>query len=229
MFFRNSTKVRVEQERVSREETNRRQGLLRLPAELRNQIYDYLVPFGKSIAGDDMRCKQQPLPALLHVCRQTREDISPIFYGRNIVTINLLHLTLHKWSNIRMRSAANLLPDAGTTCWRRLQVKSSSRCFHDDGYAKLTNMEVEINRMQGTLECRREHFFYRLLEPCCKAAYEAYNKRLIAEMRKAGLHDQHHKLRRHDLERLARRMNENRNDWPKSPKRVVPRRIGYAD
>ncbi|KAK5686564.1 hypothetical protein LTS10_002684 [Elasticomyces elasticus] len=68
-------------------------GFLRLPAELRNIIYEMALPrdnFYVSVRTTEplhvLRCLAEPatIPALLATCRLIRNDTLPIFYGTNI-------------------------------------------------------------------------------------------------------------------------------------------------
>lgn len=75
------------------ESANTNVPLLPLPAELKNRIYDSVLPTGGHYYNSSPRGRNVPrlknplkgalhrLPALLQVCRQTREEASPIYYG----------------------------------------------------------------------------------------------------------------------------------------------------
>ena len=95
MLFRSRKRTQAEKDRKVREDANRCQGFLRLPAELRNQIYELVIPSGHEIKQTNYQRYQ--LPACLHVCRYVREEVLPIFYGRNLVIIILQHLWLASW------------------------------------------------------------------------------------------------------------------------------------
>lgn len=228
MLFKSSKKIRAEKERAVREEANLGQRFLQLPAELRNQIYELVIPSDKEVKRKRYPLYQCQLPSLLHVSRRIREEAFPLFYGRNLVTINLQHLTLHRWSVLRVQSCINLLPDSGTPSWRLIRIESNARCFHSDGFAVLANVDVFIDRgaseasIEGSVTCHPRSS--QSLSNCCQAAQKAYGRRLADEIRKAKLHNRERKLRPHDFERLAQRMDENRADWPMSPRRVIPRR-----
>ncbi|KAK5699491.1 hypothetical protein LTR97_005619 [Elasticomyces elasticus] len=71
-------------------------GFLRLPAELRNIIYELVLPrdnFYVSVRTTEpvyvMRCLAEPatIPALLATCRLIRNDTLPVFYGTNIFAL----------------------------------------------------------------------------------------------------------------------------------------------
>ena len=225
MFFKSSRKTQAEKDRLAREETNLHRGILQLPAELRNQIYEQSIISGREIKHGHHWQYLKRLPPLLHVCRGIREEVYPLFFGTNQVTIILNHLVLHPRSVVRMRSCVLLLPDNGTTSWRKLRIECCSRCFHPDGFAVLTNMDVFIDRSEGTVMCQPRA--YQSLRPCCQQAQKEYSTKLVSQIKSCGLPDEKRKLRRQDVERLARRMDENRGDWPKSAKRVVPPRTQW--
>lgn len=213
---------------MAREAANFRQAFIQLPAELRNQIYELVIPSGQEIAKRHVHPKsrgwQGQLPSLLHVCRRMRKEVFPIFYGTNLITIELEHLMLHPSAVPRIRSCVNLLPVDGTTCWRVMRIEKSSRCFHPDG-AKFTTIVARIDRSEGTISCQPRAF--RPL-PCCQTAAKECSVRLSKEIKSRGLHDSKHKLRAKDFERLSLRMDESRADWPKSPRRVIPKRFPMA-
>ncbi|KAK4893580.1 hypothetical protein LTR27_008047 [Elasticomyces elasticus] len=73
-------------------------GFLRLPAELRNIIYEMALPrdnFYVSVRTTEplyvLRCLAEPatIPALLATCRLIRNDTLPIFYGTNIFGLRM--------------------------------------------------------------------------------------------------------------------------------------------
>lgn len=74
--------TRSEARRAQRELSNANTNLLRLPAELRNQIYTYVLPnwseyrVGSSNQNDILR------PSILSTSRQIRKEAASIFYGR---------------------------------------------------------------------------------------------------------------------------------------------------
>ena len=221
-LFQRSKKTRAEEERVIREEANSVQKLLQLPAELRNQIYDHCIQSGKPSSRKWYVHYRRQLPSLLHVCRKTRAEVFPIWFGNNLITIQLQHLTLHQRSTLRIQSSVNLLPDSGTDVWRMIKLESNARCFHSDGFAMLAKVDVFIDRNQGSAD-----YLLRgspVLGKCCQSSQREYGERLCWEVRSCGFHQKERKLRRQDFERLARRMDESRSDWPMSPRRVVPRR-----
>ena len=74
---------------------------LRLPAEIRNQIFVLALVEDEAIyittRTDGLRSYAHPLsPALTRVCRQTREEAIPIYYGANTFKFDYLSVCL-KW------------------------------------------------------------------------------------------------------------------------------------
>ncbi|KAK5117070.1 hypothetical protein LTR85_009001 [Meristemomyces frigidus] len=70
--------------------------LVKLPAELRNKIFDYLMPEERNItfectthgfSGYGMkRQSTDHVPAVAQTCRALRSDVLPLYYGSNIIT-----------------------------------------------------------------------------------------------------------------------------------------------
>lgn len=93
---------RAERDRLNREQANEQSGFLKLPLELRQEIYNYILPTNIFIRhhlyqGLPRRACPKPkpdfqrgntwwtkttFPALLQTCRQIRADTIPIFYSR---------------------------------------------------------------------------------------------------------------------------------------------------
>lgn len=223
-WFRPGKKAQAEKDRKLREEENLRQAFFRLPAELRNQIYDMVMPTGQEIVKRHILPKsrgwQGNLPPLMQVCHQLRQELFVLFYTSNLFTVCLNDFLMHPKSQQRRRSSVVLLPQGGTACLRNIKIESCGRCFHS-GFARQPNVNAYIDRSQGTVVC--EPRYSRFLDPCCKAAAEKYSNKLSEQIRLSRFHDEKQKLRREDFERLTRRMDESRKDWPKSPKRVIPR------
>ena len=224
-FLRSKKKANAaEQARAAREVANAQQAFFsKLPAELRNQIYEQVLPIGWEVNPSQTPfLKYIPLPDILHVCRQSRGEALPLFYGRNTIVITLQHMTLHRLSTQRLNSAANVLPSMGL--WRHIRIESCSRCFHDDGFAILANVDVFIHRgrgEEGTVTARPRG--QKTFAKCCQDAQNRYSKRLCSEIRKAGLHRGERQLGRKDFERLARHVDENKGeDNFMAPRRVIP-------
>lgn len=81
---------------ISTETTHQESRLMKLPAELRNLIYELVVVEAKTIdivdpdhvqggPGVSERAKQ---PGIAQVCRQLRREVLPIFYSQNTFRVN---------------------------------------------------------------------------------------------------------------------------------------------
>ena len=223
-WFKPGRKAQAEKERKLREEENLRQAFFKLPAELRNEIYNMVMPTGQDIVKRHLHPRargwQGGLPPLMQVCHQLREELFYLFYSTNVFTVCLTDFLLHPKSEQRRRSSVLLLPKEGTACLRMIKIESCGRCFHS-GFARQPNVNAIVDRSQGTVVCQPR--YSKFLEPCCKAAATRYSAKLSDEIRRSGFHDEKRKLRQTDFERLTRRMDEDKKDWPKASKRVVPR------
>ena len=164
---------------------------------------------------------QGGLPSLAHVCRFLRDEVLSFFYGTNRVTVVLEDLIMHPQSINRRQSCINLIPKDGTLYWRAVKIESCARCFHDSGFARQPNVDAKIDRVKSTVSCGPR--YERWLNKCCLTKANEYSMRLEAQIKAGRLQEGNRKLRRDDFERLMRRMDPNRRDWPKSPRRVVPR------
>lgn len=223
-WFRPGKKAQIEKERKAREEENLQQAFFKLPAELRNEIYAMVMPKNQEIVKRHILPKsrgwQGNLPPLMQVCHQLRQELFQLFYASNLFTVCLNDFLLHPKSTQRRHSSVNLLPKHGTACLRRIKIESCGRCFHS-GFARQPNVNAIIDRAEGTVVC--EPRYWRVLDPCCQAAAKKYAGKLGEQIKMSGFCDEKKKLRREDFERLTRQMDESRKDWPKSPRRVVPR------
>ncbi|KAF2486332.1 hypothetical protein BDY17DRAFT_291280 [Neohortaea acidophila] len=211
--------------RTTRSTANSTAPFFRLPTELRNAIYLQLLPRNREVKRSRHPRAQPRLPALLQVCQQMRAETYPIFFAANSVFMTLQHLTQHPRSPLLMRSTLNLLPDKpGTDLWRSVRIECSSRCFHADGFAVLSNIDIFIDRAAQTIRCQpRAAAHY--LRPCCQRAQKEFGAKLLKELQAREFHIGRKRLRKEDFVRLAKRMDESRGDWPKSGKRVIPQRF----
>ncbi|KAK5714285.1 hypothetical protein LTR17_017291 [Elasticomyces elasticus] len=116
-------------------------GLLRLPAELRNIIYELALPtdnFYVSVRTTEplpmMRCPAEPItiPALLATCRLIRNDTLPVFYGTNIFVLRMgnkkdFRDTLAWLQSLDQRAVASIvkLVVAGSTACERHEYSHS--------------------------------------------------------------------------------------------------------
>jgi len=225
LFIESKKKRRTREERLARNEANLHCSLLKLPAEIRNAIYAQILPSNRTIVKRQSYIRSHGwlgrLPAILQTCHQLREELLPYFYGSNTVIVILEDLMMHRNSRNRRQSCINLLPTQGLTCWRKVKIESCARCFHKDGFARNPSVDAFVDRTAGTVVCRPR--YGDSLEKCCLAAAEKYKARLDTQIKALQLHDGSRVLRRADFDRLMRRMDNARSDWPKSPRRVIPR------
>ncbi|KAK3705651.1 hypothetical protein LTR37_013259 [Vermiconidia calcicola] len=157
----------VPQRRGRRKAANRRQPLLKLPAELRNRIYGYVVPrnqwftaFNRSTRGD---------LAFLQVCHSVRSDTVPMYYGDNTFAIDLMiddhYLSALKWIN-------GLSADAVASLRK---VRMSTRLFCNckeavqarGGYCSVQSMKISTSFAVSINKTCEEEPFGVLMESCC--------------------------------------------------------------
>lgn len=140
-----------ERARAKREEHNRHQGILRLPSELRDIIYNLLAPervrrlitqlewLHGELGGDygrdseSQRFHRACLPALLSVCRQLRADFLPLFFNKTVPSLELREM-LEPWVRGRFSSHRRLpfpfvLGDDSLACFQRIEVRCQWRCL----------------------------------------------------------------------------------------------------
>ena len=201
------------------------QAFMKLPGELRNIIWEMVIPKEREVVKRHVHPRSRGwsggLPPVLQVCRFFRQELYPLFYSTNLFTVCLEDLLMHPKSINRAKSSVNLLPKEGNLYLRNIKIESCARCFHS-GWARQPNVIARVDRSEGTITCQPPRLS-RFLEPCCQAAAKKYSARLISQIEACGFQDGKRKIRREDFERLMRRMDESRRDWPKSPRRVVPR------
>lgn len=141
--------AREENDRARREEHNHRQGILRLPPELRYQIYHLLAPKQTAriirllkqthfslcsdyLPGQD-RKHDACLPALLSTCRQLWAEFSPLFWSKAVPSLELREM-LEPW--VRGRFAANrrlpfpfVFGEETMGCLERIELRCQWRCL----------------------------------------------------------------------------------------------------
>lgn len=76
--------------------------LLKLPAELRNYIYELAIVQPSGIVIGPWRKlppskEPQKQPALTRTCRQVRSEALPIFYGKNVLELEIASITLRSY------------------------------------------------------------------------------------------------------------------------------------
>ena len=70
--------------------------LLSLPAEMRNRVYDLILPDDIHTLADTMR-----KPALLSTNTQIRHEYSSIFNGSNLIRIDCYYSETDSWAEVR--------------------------------------------------------------------------------------------------------------------------------
>lgn len=138
---------KAERDRALREEHNHQQGLLRLPTELRIQIYEYLT---FTLARRHFRMKKdEPLPvfddekshplhpfrfpALLSVCRGLRAEFLPVYFSKATMSLELRELLK---PSMRRRSERhrrwiflNAVSQGTITCPGHVEIRCQWRCM----------------------------------------------------------------------------------------------------
>lgn len=111
--------------------------LLKLPAELRNQIYHFALVEDEPVRVSDPRLHRRREPSLLSVCRQIRDESTEIYYGaNNFAADDTYHCksfltaigaqkaamlrTVHLWSNLSLQSL-KFLAEGQTVEWGKDQ------------------------------------------------------------------------------------------------------------
>lgn len=73
----------------------RESGFLALPAELRNRIYELLVPHDMEAYADSLR-----RPALLQVHSQVRREYTGLFYGSDLLKLDAYYDATDAWCSV---------------------------------------------------------------------------------------------------------------------------------
>ena len=122
-----------ERERQERENSNAQQPFFQLPAEIRNQIYSYLLPPGPKASTFRQRWR---LPELFHVCRKTRADFIPMFFYSYEIPLYWPYMTKYQLGravHIPGHKFPTALCDRSIACLRRICINidfTCPRCYH---------------------------------------------------------------------------------------------------
>lgn len=146
---RNSSAA-AEKDRATREDANRHSWLLKLPAELRNYVYELAVPQGRHVGICATRDFIEQCP-LLGVCRQLQAEVMPMFFGGNTFMIPLRSLAKrsHHW---RKRTHPSFTEDAFASLSRfelvnnylcRVGRQRLPHCLHLDGVVVKVDRQME--------------------------------------------------------------------------------------
>lgn len=211
----------AEQSRGAREESNRtRCIILRLAPEIRNQIYEHIIPANDIITRDISHYKAHGkqlrqayhFPALLHTSRQIRKDNLPLFFGNNTFAIHLRYLMFKPKASLRPPALTDLLTDESIASLRHICIVDSSSCRHSYSVVE-AEIYVGIDRVNGKLS-RRLAGSYSEGNRCCRKVQEEYLRRLVPEVETTGFHLPSHRLMREDFQDLAERMVRHREEAP---------------
>lgn len=215
-----STSAGAERDRAAREEANRDSWLLRLPAELRNYIYDLAVPHGRNMGICAARDLVEQCP-LLAVCRQTQKEVMPIFFGTNTFMILLRSLAKrsHHW---RSKSKQLTFSDHAFASIRKFVLVNNylcrigrqklPHCLHLDGVVISIDRDreaVEIcapicssginlpgNNAPRPFATSDDHPCF---SACCLKSRKEAEDRMVKEVKSACLQFKHRDLNRQDV------------------------------
>ena len=112
----------MKQLQAHREAANSQLSLIKLPAEIRNRIYERLVPSNKWLTAYNRSSPTEI--ALLQVCRSIRADTVPMYYGNNTFALDLRtsehRFLAYAWINSLSVEAVNSL--------RKLRISVEIEC-----------------------------------------------------------------------------------------------------
>lgn len=221
MFLKSKDNSRRGCERAGREAANFQQGLLRLPAELRLEIYRYIF-----LTNENCNLKQGSywlrggFPPILHVCRRIRAEVIPIFCGNSMATVHLRDIALKK-SMFKQKGFYDILDDRSVACLRWIRIKYHSECS-DHGPWNFGNVAILVDRATGRVSVDSQSSFVsrEASHERCQDAWLAYIERLIEEIKIRNLNTWSHTLRKVDFQELAK-LRESRPCQPKASRRMV--------
>ena len=110
-------------QRATREQQNLKAGLLRLSPELRNRIYNDVIPTSARISVLSALLPNQI--ALLQVCRTIRAETVPIFYGNTMFNFDIRS----KSNYVRATSWLHGLSDEAVRSLRKIYFYSNLLCY----------------------------------------------------------------------------------------------------
>ncbi|KAK3701914.1 hypothetical protein LTR37_015225 [Vermiconidia calcicola] len=131
-----------EEVRAAREAENAKGALLRLPAELKNDIYERVLPRHSTIILDARRD-----PPLTRVCRTIRNESLPIYFGQSYISIWFLGRFPYCWQKkVNIRG----LPEAAAAaiCYVKLQYPNKAP-GHKFGCPMYMSLEFTPLRADG--------------------------------------------------------------------------------
>jgi len=210
----------ADRDRMERQETNQQSFLLKLPAEIRNQIYGLLVPRGTQVGICSPRGMVNQCP-LLAVCRQIQIEVMPMYFGSNTFTILLRSFAKRSHGPWHRKSHRSFSENAFASI-QRFQVVNNHlcrtgrqrlpHCLHLDGVVVMIDRKAEIvtackpicNSGISLVHEQSPHPFAIADErpcysPCCLKARKESEDRLVASAKAIGLHFRHRNIAREDL------------------------------
>lgn len=205
MLLKNRDSSKPGRERAAREAANYQQGLLRLPVELRMEIYRHLFPADKKhtkIQGHLwLKCGFIPI---LHVCRRIRADVIPVFFGKTIATVHLRELNRKK-SMFKHEGFYDILDDRSVAYLRWIKIKYHSECS-DNGPSGFGNVVILIDRLTERVHVDSQSSFTSRgsSHEGCRGSWMAYIDRLIEKIKTMKLNTRDHHLSKQDFEELSK-------------------------
>ncbi|KAK3704782.1 hypothetical protein LTR37_013613 [Vermiconidia calcicola] len=152
---------------AKRKAANCRQTLLRLPAELRNRIYGYVVPRNQWFTAF-IRSNISDL-ALLQVCHSIRSETVPMYYGDNTFAIDLTiddhYLSALKWINGLSADAVASLRKVRISTRLFCLCKEAVRASGD--HSIVESIKISMSFAVSINKTCEEEPFGVLMESCC--------------------------------------------------------------
>lgn len=222
----------AEHNRRARGQRNHRQPFLKLPAEIRNRIYEtHLQSIAAStycftdtciIALTDefgdlgMRFYRKTFSPLLQLCQQIRAEFLPIFFSKVTATLDLEAMIGSSVKADRKSTFLDILCDRAIARIGTLHIQSTAKCFGKNRSAHGDPMHNCYNGVyiivERNSECVRLGYPNGYLSsskgalspqgPIMKAV-----EHLMAQIRSMNLHKLDHNLCQEDFKKLAREMN----------------------
>lgn len=139
-----------EQARAKRESTNADSYILRLPPELRNEIYQMCIDRSDRTRPACLRTEilLGPSTGLLHTCRFLRKEALPIFYGGNCFRVQMIsppwNPFLTSWISTTYEFITRL-PEMAFACLPKVSFRLEL-CQHTNAIHPPLYIEVELCR-----------------------------------------------------------------------------------
>ncbi|KAK3705625.1 hypothetical protein LTR37_013233 [Vermiconidia calcicola] len=167
----------LEKARAAREAENANSVLLRLPAELKNNIYELVLPRNRAITLDTRRD-----PPLTRVCRTVRNESLPIYLGHSYVAMVFLGPSYCWQKKVNIRG----LPEAAAAAIRQveLQYKACRFSCHGSAYMLLEFTPLHARRRTAIGLCRScyEGIDRHAEQPRCAIQQERQRKVALGEV-----------------------------------------------